>query len=349
MGHTRKIIKKLIENLGIYVALLPVLTYYLGFIYVQGMMVPFNKNFSLWDVRFEVLPFTIDLYLINGIIYMIKIVGSIFIAAVMWDTIVNVRKHKGFNKYVSKARMKIEIQIKNKKVIKIKNISKRLFVYILSPYFIISPLICTIFLNFGFIFMYMEKRTIEFESKFFDTSILTVIFLNAFVLYDYIQNKISYYSTRNAPTISKNVPFFFFAIIMGISLTVNAYIHGFSMQVEKLSLVFNQGRGHVKMASVYTDKDTYKNYYKIQITKDSFIGWDTETENIDLIPMGGIKKIVTWNGTEEFKVKKYIQSNSVNILEREIINVIDKYYMYRTNKETQNAQQFINLLSESIS
>lgn len=310
----------LLEKLNYYNVLLPFLIIYIGFVFVQGFIVPLENKSSL-DPISNTLPISVQFYIVNGVYYIIKFSFASLLAFSVAKML-----HILYEKYIRK----FTVSWKKRRLL-----FRYLFIYIFPIAF---PLI--------YLYIFSTGNMIKNYSSI-------EIFLNTIVVFLYL---LSYHSLQNVivsdqlkhEKFTGNLLVSFYIIMIFSTISLHVYFQGILTQVAKLEASLNENNGY-KVAYVYIDKPEYtKNIYlKIDISKEHFIGMNPNSKTIDIIPMDKIQKIETWNVSTAKKFKKYNESNTTSKEIENVAGVIEEYYKYVLNMNKENAMKLINIVTNN--
>lgn len=326
----------LIKTLSGYTASFTFLIIYIGFIYMHAKNIPYHESISVFDIPYEVLPVSLDLYVINGVLYSVKMLLGLLFAGLIWGGILEIKILNKFENYLLQ-------NYENDNI-------NRAFRIIICGLIYIFPVIVTTSVNFFILEKCFNKdKVTETPVWLLESLTLAVFFLTCLFVYHTIIVLIN--NKKNERSFSKGIELLYCGIVVLGSFTMNIYFNGLFVQAQKINNAFSMDKKvsdseHVKMAMVYREDGSYQDYVKIDVTKDTFIGWNYATKSIDVIPMGKIKQVSIRNGNSGIKVKKYNgEAKEATSEQRKVAETVNSYYIYGLDKQKRDAKKFLGLLS----
>lgn len=334
-------LKKVLDSISGYQFFVPLIVYFIGFLFVQGMTLPFTRNIALWDFIYEMVPVSLSFYVASGIVYILKGSISILLGCLIWFLI-----QKSIDKPIDKWWRISSSKETNKEAIGLilKLVQKRISSFFLailfgSPFLLFSGYIL---LGIG-----IEKKW--FNDQFTWILILynSLLFIFYRISYEIIKRFVQTDLKRKEGKTVTSVYGYYYTVFVVFTVAIHIAAQGFLTHYNKISLAHKE-QGVYKLASVYTDKAEPSTYFKIDISKDFFIGYSKDLDSISVIPMGQVKKIDMVDGKNRHELMKYDEDIHKGTLESEkleVLQVIENYYKYRLDQKNLHAKEWIELLS----
>ncbi|GED69421.1 hypothetical protein BRE01_31230 [Brevibacillus reuszeri] len=281
--NRRIVLAPLFNKIGLRIisfsAIIAAVTYYIGFIFVQGSVMAFTQLSNIWNIGFEYVPASSSLYLINGITYLHNklyesILGGIFTLIFYVLLYYPRRQNNSFWGTIDAYR------------------SKKYLNYGFKLFFIVAPMLC-IYL-YG---LYNNPSFIKYIGSFGVASFLISILI--------INNEYGKNRTRHFEKLIVSLFLIISLVTNLLALTVHVFIQGSLAQKDRIDATFNHGTSKGSISVVYNQKNNVEYYISIDLANDYFIGYNLDTKSIDKIPKDRISKIETFAVTKFKEVKKY--------------------------------------------
>lgn len=331
-GINFKSIFKNLEKTLNFVFIIPLIVYFLGFVFIQGTVI--NNITSISDEWYRAIGnISNSLYLISGIIQIIIILLAVFASIIMLSIIYSIFKMLKKTLYFEKVMLNLENKIKKYKKLRI--ILKALYVFIIIcficlPLYIINK-------------MCSQPKLTSFQQIFF-----CFIFYFIIVILIYIIGPKALKCDNIKIKTFISIELTAFCIII---ITLFVYCMGYEIFKTKI-YNYNQGNDGIKISSIYFDDDNLQEYITIDISNDSFIGFDDKKNSIVVIPMDKIKSINTKYVKKAKEVERYdfdkLKSNTTLSDKDKVALAIKNYYDYRTKDDFSKGKEFIDLLSKEF-
>lgn len=309
--NQRYMLSPLFGKIGIlvitYSALIVAVTYYIGFIFVQGSVMIFTNATNIWNMGYEYIPASHSLYFVHGITFLHYKLGDItigvLIASFYYIALYYPRSHTNHSivQFIDKWRCH-----------KFVNYPIKFLIVMISP----------------IIWLILYPKFINLNDAISTFAIAS--FFMSLVIINNEYNK----TEPSHPHVYKLIASLFLITslvtnIMG--LTTYVFIQGDQSQDKRLDSMLVKGTQKGSITLVYGEK-TLDYYFSIDLTSEYFIGYNIETESIDKIPKDKIKKIESHSVTKYKEVKKYpSDKNAQANLSKDVkdqISVVKNYYEY---------------------
>lgn len=300
-------VNKLLDNVIKY-SLIPIIIYAVGFVFVQGLISPLSNGIpaSFFNILIPSIPGSRELYLINGIIFVLKMIIPLGVVISLLF---------GFKQLLKKnetMKKRVEGAIRSHPLLNI--------IVILAIWFIV------IIVNFTFIKnLYIIDTFFNLQFVFFITTILYYFY--------YLKKK-----NIKLSEIDYSWKFLFF-IITFFGLIFWIYINGIINQLEIVNSAETNPSAFMQGAKIldYDNKVSYS--LLLDISNNFFIGWDLQNKTIKVIPTNRIKSIEDYKIQIPKKYVKYLDNNNSSLANQ----IVKDYYQDRI--EDINAEKFFSLLS----
>ncbi|WP_047150907.1 hypothetical protein [Aneurinibacillus tyrosinisolvens] len=330
-------VKKFMEGINSYHLFIPMFVYFIGFVFVQGMIMPFTQNISLnlFDIIFQFMPVSFNFYILNGIVYTAVCCIAILLGFIFWP--IARRLNMSFLVAYYKS--------KRKKGRGTKRSVKGIVLFLIEVFLTL--------LSFLFYFVYLLYIGYIKKPIFGEYFILILIGYNSLlflayrILYELAKVKIRIGVKENEKKEEIRIGNYFYILLAALTIAGHAFMQGFIVHMDKIALA-EEEKGSYKLASIYTDKETPSTYLKIDISKDFFVGYDTKLERIVLTPMSQIKRIDIVGVKKTHPLVKYDKKIHDATLEKEKIKAlatVERYYGYRLDKKKGHSEEWLELLS----
>ncbi|NQX63262.1 hypothetical protein [Paenibacillus qinlingensis] len=307
--------------------------FYIGFIFTLGMLLPFDASFNVTNVPFGVIPLSIQLYLVNGLYFLVFSLITIIVSFYI------------FSLFLLLLNLLYAKWLKNTKILVIYK----------KYYFIIILLLCLVpFASLLCELLYLRKlvdfssNQLQNQNVYFNGILTFSITLTTFLI-KYGKN---YSERKSGGLLSVNVIKFIFKILLYIAIigsftcaTIHIFYQGYLTQVAKFNDIKNN-EGKYKGVNIYTDSGV-DFYLKVDISKDFFVGLNPKTNSLDLIPNVKIKKIETFSVAVNPIYGKY-ESQPVLPEQKSALDTINNYYSLRTDPNKSNVTEYLELITKEF-
>ncbi|MGF9910951.1 hypothetical protein [Brevibacillus porteri] len=286
-----------------YSAAIAALTYYIGFIFVQGSIMAFTNITNIWNIGFEFVPVSNSLYLVNGISYLHQRLPEIIIGGtclLSYYVILYFPRSTNtgpFYRGIDKLRS-----------YKFLNYLTKLIIVIILPLISLS--------------LYGMNSSPKFVGYL--NSLVIATLLISLLIFNNEYHKIG------TLHFTKLVVCLFLIISLVINLlllTVHVFIQGNLAQQNRLNAVFSEGTERGSLTLVYGEK-SMDYYISIDLSSDYFIGYNMVSKNIDKIPKDKIKKIETSTVTKFKEVKKFMPDGNITKEVKDKTELVKNFYEY---------------------
>lgn len=258
---------KLIEGASSFLSI-PVLVYYVGFIYASGFFSPMTK-YNIFNLSFRgAYPFSnYNVYICGGF-QTLKLVIVCVAAWILWI----------MAEQLGRRLVKEPIGLRNNNIWKITIVNAPTIISVVP--FLVLLWLCNMVADaerMETIYLY------AIEVLLFFSYILCIKCIEyckqVCVLNNWLEDKV---------TVLSRIGMFY--LIAFTTLTGAIYFNGFQEQVNLIQ-DYNSGKGDYTVADVYSDSESYRSYIEMDATADSFVGYDQQLKVITTIPMDKVEKI----------------------------------------------------------
>ncbi|AWX54906.1 hypothetical protein AB432_007615 [Brevibacillus brevis] len=315
----KPIIVKTIKTVHSYYLLIPLLVYFVGFIYTQGTLSPYTGNLNIWNNN-EFLSLSLELYFINGAHFLTRFGIGAFLASILIESLSDLLQHLSNSKIFKSLQRKYIL-------------SKNIYTTIIKLILIFSPFFCLLLFP---IIGYVWYGTIL-------NMIIVFTYFSAYKVYK-IQITKDIVHLNSLPNVK--LYHYFFIAFMSLSFIFHVYLQGSFSQATEIDKAFNKGEVSHKLSTVYYEKNNISSYLKIDITKEYFVGFNYSTKKIEVIPISKINKIESWDGSKEHTYRKMISGKTIlDDTQKKINSQIDKFYNARLKA---NASELISMITKDF-